>query len=479
MDKKKVVSSLAYKFIERLSVKGIAFAVGIILARLLAPEYFGILAILMVFINLSQTIVQSGFNTALVQSKNVTAKDYSTVFYICILLAAIMVLILNLFAPIISYFYNTQELILPLRVLSIVLVIGAFNSIQVVILQRSMRFKETMYCSLITTIFAGIAGIYMAYRGFGLWTLVWYNIIHTILSCITMAYYVRWFPKLEFSVNRMKDLFSYGWKMLISALLCSLYNDMRSLIIGKMFTTADLAYYNRGQQYPDIVANTLDNSIQSVMFPVMSKEQDNKKKFVAVLSRTVSIGTFIIVPLMFWMATISKPFVEMLLTDKWLPCVEYMQLLSIGFASIPMTSSCLVALKSTGRSDIYMKLEFVRRIIMLLVLLISVFIFKTVVAIAIGFVISSWIDVIVISIPIKRLLGYGIRQQLRNVWKTIIGSLILFVCCYSCLSLQLNNFTMITMQGVVAIIVYIACSKILKNEGYTYLIQMIRRSKND
>ena len=265
MDKKKVISSLVYKFIERLSVKGLGLAISIVLARMLAPEEFGQIAIMTVFINLSQVIVEGGFTTALIQRKDVTERDYSTVFFINIALAAVCFLALQICAPWISSYYQ-QDITLPLRIYAITVFFGAFNALQLARLQKRMQFRKMMITSLIATIISGIAGILGAYCGFGLWALILYHLMNSVMVCITVAFVEKWLPKFEFSLNRAKLLFSYGWKMFISSALCSLYADIRSLVIGKRFSSDDLGYYNRGQQFPQIISHTLDSFPQWLRF---------------------------------------------------------------------------------------------------------------------------------------------------------------------------------------------------------------------
>ena len=233
MNKGKVISSLVFKFVERLAVKGIGLVIGIILARLLAPELFGLVAIISVFINLAQTFVQSGLGTALVQNRTADEKDYSTVFYLSTGIAVLMIAVLFAIAPLVGRYYDNAALIWPLRVYSFSLLFGALNSVQNAKLQREMQFRVMMRCNLIATIISGAIGVAAAFLGAGLWALVIYYFSNQVIVAVCMLVAQRWYPKWMFSVKRAKELFGFGWKMLVSALLCSLYNDIRSLIIGK------------------------------------------------------------------------------------------------------------------------------------------------------------------------------------------------------------------------------------------------------
>lgn len=278
MDKVTVIKSLIYKFTERFSVKCIGLVISIIQARLLAPEVFGQLSLLLVFTDLSLTVVDGGLNSALVQSKEVKERDYSTVFIITLGLTAVMIVLLYFAAPLIAGYYQSPALIMPLRIYSLSMFFSAFNSIQVARMQREMRFREMMYCSLAATLTAGTLGIAMAYKGAGLWALVGYYFSHIAVTCIAMFCTDRWIPRGKFSKDSAKRLYGFGIKMLASSMITTIYNDIRPLIIGKKFSTADLGYYERGQRFSTTVSRNLDTAVQSVMFPVMAQAQDDKKQ---------------------------------------------------------------------------------------------------------------------------------------------------------------------------------------------------------
>ena len=472
MDNKKIISSLVYKFIERLGVKGLGLVISIVLARLLAPEEFGQIAIMNVFINLSQVIVDSGFTTALIQRKDITERDYSTVFFINLGLAFVCYLMLQIAAPWISGYYE-QDITKPLQIYAVTVFFNAFNALQLARMQKQMEFRKVMICSLIATVISGLAGVAAAYCQFGLWALVIYNILNNAIICITAAFAEKWLPKFEFSLHRAKILFSYGWKMFISAVLCSLYADIRSLVIGKKFSGNDLAYYNRGQQFPQVISHTLDSAIQSVMFPTMAAVQDEKKKLAGMLRSAETMGAYVILPVMFGLAAVSEPVVQLLLTDKWLPCVPYMQWLCIANAAVPMISSNLIAIKASGRSDIYMRLEMIRRVVMLVILMTTVVVFRSVEVIAISFCISNWLDAVISMVPAKKLVGYGIRAQFADLWKIILSSTAMFAAVLAMNLLPWHSGLLLVLQIVVGISLYLAMGFICNVEAQNTLINLI------
>ena len=472
MDKKKIISSLLYKFIERLSVKGLGLVISIVLARMLAPEEFGQIAIMNVFINLSQVIIEGGFTTALVQRKDVTEQDYSTVFFINIGLAIACFIVLQITAPLISAYYE-QDITKPLQVYAITLFFNAFSALQLARMQKRMEFRKTMVCSLIATIISGTVGIAAAYCNFGLWALVFYNMMNGIIMCITAAIAEKWLPKFEFSLRRAKMLFSYGWKMFVSAALCSLYGDIRSLVIGKKFSNNDLAYYNRGQQFPQVISHTLDSAIQAVMFPTMAVVQDETDKLTKMVRSSVTMGAYVIVPVMFGLAAVSEAVIQLLLTDKWLPCVPYMKWLCIANAAGPIVSSNLIAIKASGRSDIYMRLELIRRAVMLFILVTSIMCFQSVEAIAVGFCVSSWVDAIIIMPSVKRLMNYGIGEQFAGLWKTILAAVIMFGVVQCMNMLPWNSYILLPMQILTGVIVYLGLGYVLRIEAQTTLVKLV------
>ena len=479
MKEKKIGFSIVFKGAERFLVKFLGLVVSIVLARLLAPEKFGQVAIITVFINLCQVFVDSGLNSALVQNKKADSVDYSTVFYISLAVAAIMSAALILTAPIIGEYYENDAIVLPLRVYSLSLFVSAFSAVQNAKLQREMKFRTVLYTSLSATILSAAIGITLAALGAGIWALIVYYFAYTVFSSMAILIADRWVPTIEFSLSRAKELFSYGWKMLVSGLLCSLYADIRTLIIGKMFSEAQLGYYNRGQQLPTIISGTAETTINSVIFPAMSEKQSDSGAVKALAKQTVTIGCLLMIPLMVGLSIAAENIVSVLLTDKWLPAVPYMQIICIGSANIALVCGGLVSIKSIGRSDVYMKLELVRRIAMLAVLLVSVFAFKSVEAIAWGYAISSWIDVAIISVPVKRLIGYGLLEQLRDMWKTLAASLLMGAAVFAVGLISAPAWLLLLLQIVAGILSYIALCYVLKIDSFQQIankaLQIIKK----
>ena len=464
MNQKKVVSSLAIRFFERFAAKAIGLVISILLARLLEPDVFGLLALIMVFVNLANTFVQSGFGTALVQNKTTKEDDYSTVFFVQLTIAAFFTALIFFAAPAIAQYYGKDELMWPLRVLSFTVLFSAFNSIQVAKLQREMRFKQMMYCNLISTVISGTIGVISAYRGAGLWALVIYNSSYTVMSSMIMLFIAKWHPRLVFSLGRARVFFSFGWKILISGLLCSLYYDIRAIIIGRRYSTVDLAYYNKGQQYPELIERTIDEVIQSVMLPVMSQAQDSKEELEKILLRAVSISAFGVVPAMFGLAAVAKTMIPMLLTEKWMACIPFLTVFCLGSLAGPFQAPNLILIKAMGRSDIYMKVEVIRRIILVSILLLTVLVFDSPMAIAAGFSVGFWLDTSIAVLAVKKLTGVSCLKQVLQTWKSFVAGAIMFAAVYPMNLLGIHSLARLILQIAVGVLVYFLVLLILKNE---------------
>lgn len=479
ISKFKVLSSLFWKLLERGGTQGIQFIVQIVLARLLVPADYGIIALLTVFIAVSQVFVQSGFNTALIQKKDTDELDFSSVFYLSLLVASLLYAILFFTAPFIAIFYGKSQLVSVLRVLSIVLFFGAFNSIQNAVVSRRFQFKKLFFSSTGALLISGTVGIYMAYAGYGVWALVGQQIVNQLSVTVILWFTVKWRPKLIFSFMRVKGLFSFGWKLLASSLIDTLYMNLRNLVIGKLYKPEMLGFYNRGDQFPSIIVTNIDGSIQSVMLPALSTQQDNKKRVKDMVRRAIVTSSFIIFPVMAVLVVISKSLVEILLTDKWLSCVPFLQISCLTYALWPIHTANLQAINAIGRSDIFLKLEIIKKLVGLTILIISVF--YGIYAIALGGVMIGIISTVINAWPNKKLLNYSIKEQCLDILPSFILSLIMGLAVYSINFIGFYTWVALILQVVCGIILYIASARIFKLECFTYLsgtCKEIIKSKN-
>jgi len=470
-----IIKSLIYKFIERCGHQGIAFIVQIILARILDPSDYGVLTLLTIFITISQVFVQSGFNTALIQRKDVTEKDYSSVFYLSLGIAVFLYGVLFIASPFIADFYEMPQLKQVLRVLALILIPGAFNSIQNAKIAREMQFKKLMYCTIGAVIISGIVGIVMASMGFGVWALVGQQLSNQISICFLMLLVVKWRPMRVFEIERIKVLFSFGWKLLCSGLIDAIYNELRSLVIGKKYNESTLGYYNRGKQFPQLIINNINGAIQSVMLPALSKEQDNKERMKSMMRRSIVTSSFIIFPIVMGLAVVAEPLISVVLTDKWLPCVPYLRVYCFTFAFSPIHTANLQALNAMGCSDKFLKLEVIKKSYGLIVLLISVLCFNSPLAIAIGGAFSTLISCFVNAFPNKKLLNYSYFEQMKDILPSFLVTIVMGAIVYCVTFLNLPSLLTLILQIIVGMIVYPLIARMFKLECFEYLLKNIKK----
>lgn len=471
-ERTKIISSLFWKLMERGGTQGVQFVVQIILARLISPEEFGILALVMVFINLAQVFVQSGFNTALIQKKDADTLDFSSIFYLSLLIAGFFYLIMYTVAPVIADFYDSPELISVLRVLSLILFTGAFNSIQNAYVSKKLLFKKLFRSSIGATIISGVLGIIAAYQGAGIWALVIQQLANQLSVTIIMWFTVKWRPHLMFSFTRVKTLLSFSWKLLASSLLDVLYMDLRTLIIGRIYTASTLGYYNRGQQFPRLIVNNVNGSIQAVMLPALSVYQDDKERMKSFVRRSIVTSSFLIFPMMIGMAVIAEPLVTLVLTETWLPAVPFLQIFSLSYMLMPIHTANLQAINAMGRSDIFLKLEVIKKVLGLIVLAISLPF--GVYAIALGQLLSGIISSFINAYPNKILLNYGYTEQVSDVLPSLALSAIMGIVVYAFNLLKIAIWRKLLIQVFIGTVVYILIAYLFKNESLFYLLNIMR-----
>lgn len=469
-----ITNGFIWKFVERLSVQGSQFIIQIILARLLSPEHYGALAIMMIFVNLANVIIQNGFNTALVQNKDVTELDFSSVFWIVLYISIFLYTGLYITIPYVSESYNMPYLEYPFKVLCLMLIPGALNSVQLAILRRSMDFKKEFMSNLTSIVVSGMVGITLAYLGYGLWALVIQVLLNTIVSCITMWKVVGWRPRLVFSKQRVKILFSYGYKLVLAGLLDTFSNNLSGLIIGAKYNASALGFFSRGSQFPSAVMGAINTTVQSVMLPVLSALQDDRERVKLLMRKSIILSCYLVFPMMAGLAGIAKLLVQILLTDKWLQCVPYMQIFCFIYAFWPVHSCNLQAINAMGRSDIFLRLEVLKKIITWINLGIAVFYFDTPIAIAAIGILSTILCSFVNCSPNKYLLKYSFAEQMKDIISYFLLSLSMFVLlnvASNVLEVTVSNLVMLIAGGV---LYYLLGSITLKLEAYSLILNKIR-----
>lgn len=472
-----ILRSLIWKFLERAGTRLIQVIVQVILARLLMPKDFGLVAIMMVFINLANVFVQSGFNTALIQNKHVTDIDYSSIFYLSLAFSGILYILLFTFAPLIAVFYKMRNLVAVLRVLAIILFFGAINSIQNAVIARNFMFKQLFFSSLGAIIGSGIIGILLAYSGYGVWALVWQQISNQMFICVIMWFTVMWRPKLLFSLNRVRSLLSFGWKLLLSTLLNTLYLEMRTLVIGKEFSPQELGYYNRGGLFPMVVVSNIDGSLQSVMLPAYSNEQDDPSRVKCLVRKTITMSTFLTFPCLAGLIAMADPLVRLLLTEKWLPCVPFLRIACLSYALVPIHTANLDSINAMGHSEIFLRLEIIKKIVGVTFIAIAVFYFKTAIAVAWSGVIFALFNSFINASPNKRLLKYGYIEQINDLMPSLYISIVMGFIVYIISYIHLNLYIQLILQILSGVVIYCYIAYLFKFKAFNYLLTILHNKK--
>lgn len=465
--KEKTISNLIWRFAERCGAQGVSFIVSIILARLLAPEDYGVISLVTVFTAILQVFVDSGLGNALIQKKDADDLDFSTVFYCNIVFCAVLYALLFICAPFIAMFYNNLALTSVIRVLGLTIIISGVKGVQQAYVSRHMIFKRFFFATLGGTVGAACIGIFMAYHGFGVWALVVQQLFNATVDTIILWITVKWRPKLIFSFERLKGLFSYGWKLLVSSLVNTIYNDVRQLIIGKVYSSADLAYYNRGKQFPNLIVENINTSIDSVLLPVMSDVQNDREKLKIMTRRSIMVSSYIMWPMMFGLMATGKNIVHILLTDKWLMCLPFLYIFCFVYGMQPIHTANLNAIKAIGRSDLFLKMEIIKKSVGIAIILVTMNI--SVLAIGLGSVFYTLFASIVNAYPNKKLLRYSYFEQMKDILPSSILAAIMAIVIYFIPLNSLNSVLQLIIQIVVGIVVYIVGSILLKLESYIFV----------
>jgi len=469
---KNVISNLIWRFAERCGAQLVTFIVSVVLARILAPEDYGQIALITVFTTIMQVFVDSGLGTALIQKKDADDLDFSSVFYFNFALCLILYAVMFVAAPFIAGFYDDNTLIPIIRVISLTIVISGVKGIQQSYVSRNMLFKKFFYSTLGGTIFSAFIGIALAYAGFGVWAIVAQQLSNTTIDTLILWLTVKWRPKKMFSWRRLKGLLSFGWKMLASALLDTFYNNIRSLVIGKMYSSSDLAYYDQGKKFPNVIVSNINVSIDSVLLPTMASAQDDKLRVKSMMRRAIKTSTYNMAPLMMGLAFCTEPIVRLVLTDKWLPCVPFLRIFCITYMFYPIHTTNLNAIKAMGRSDLFLKLEIAKKIVGMILLLSTMWF--GVMAMAYSLLVSSVLSQIINSWPNRKLLDYGYLEQLKDILPGIILAVFMGFCVNLVSLLDLSNIVTLLIQIPLGAVIYIVSSALLHLESFKYLIDMIR-----
>ena len=474
----KISTGLAWSYGERILAQAVSFVVSIVLARIISPDEFGLIAMVMIFIDICNVFVTSGLGSGLIQKKDVDEIDFSTVFWVSLGLGLIIYAIVYALSPTIEGFFHYQNMAAVLRVMGLRLILASINTIQHAYVSRKMIFKKFFFATLFGTVVSAVVGIVMAVKGYGVWAIVGQYLTNTTIDTIFLTFTLDWHPKFILQWERIGYFIRYGWKVLTAALIDNIYTNLRSFIIGKRYTSADLAYYNKGIQFPSIIVTNINSSIIRVMFPALSVEQDDKNKMREMVKRSVQISAFLLCPLLVGLMVISKPLITILLTEKWIDCIPYIYVFSLTYLFMPIHAINEQAIKATGHSEITLKVEITKKVVGVVLIILSIVFYDKAITLALSFLAYSLVALVINSLPGKKLYHYGTIEQIRDVLSPLSLSLIMGSIVYPIQLLVYQPALVILLQVIIGIMVYIGLSRLTKNSSYDYLMRYVQDKMN-
>lgn len=456
----KLLHGVAWNFTEKILVKAVSFVISIILARLLAPSDYGLTGMLAVFLSVSSVFIEGGLAKALIQRQDCQDIDYSTAFVTNVSMSLVIYVVLFFAAPLIADFYDEPLLVSLTRAMALTIVLGSFNIVQRAKLMANVDFKSLAQINVLSIIVTGAIGITMAYLGYGVWALVGQAIGSTLFLIFIFPFYSKWKPSLRFSKESFSRLFGFGSKLMITGVYSVIFNNIATICIGKAYKSQQLGYYTRASQFPDLISFTVNDVLGTVTFPVLSELQNNKDRLVAVYRKSLLATALVIFPVMVLCALLAYPLVLILLTEKWVPCVVLMQWLCLARIFTPLSALNMNILNAVGRSDLFMKLDFSKAPLTIIILAITIPI--SVEAIVIGSFVDSFLCFFINAYLPGRMFGYGAWQQLKD-WKYIILSILLMsVAVYLFMLVVQNVWLQLFIGGTIGIVVYSACCYFFK-----------------
>lgn len=457
---------------EKIAVQGFSFVLSIILARLLTPHDYGIIGMIIIFLAFSNVFVDSGFSRALIQKQDRTEDDFSTTFIFNIVVSCLLYAILFFASPAIADFYETPELVELQRVFFIVIILNSLTVVQSAKLQIIVDFKSIALINAVSTIFSGGIAIYMAYKGAGAWALVWQSIIKSSISVICFWRMGKWVPKTGFSRTSFKKLFGFGSKLLACGLLSTTVTNIYNLIIGKIYNPATLGFYTKAQQFPELTVGTLGSVLNNVTFPLMATLQNNSEDLISTFRRLIKLSALVSFPAMVGLAVLSDDVIMVLLGEKWMPAANLLFWLALSYIFTPFSALNLNLLNAIGRSDLFMRIDFLKVPIIFATMAITFPI--SLKAVVIGKAVTAFIYFYMNTFMVKRLYGFGAFKQLVCCWKCIVATIIMFLSVFGVIHLIENSLARFVLGVFWGVTIYVVVLLTLKEEDFFILLEKVK-----
>ncbi len=467
-------NAYVWKYFERLGTQLVQFVLQIILARLLMPSDYGLVAIISIFILIAEVLVQSGLNAALIQKKNVDTLDINTVFWFSFILSLVLYTIIFLFSPMLSIFFNEPLLNILLKILSIKLILGVYTTIQNTIIAKELLFKVSFKASIFSTIISGSIALFLALNGFGVWTLIIQQLIYQLIIAVILSFFIRWLPKIQFSWMRLRALLSYSGNILVANMLSITSEQIYGLSIGKMYSNTLLGFYQRGQQFPQAIVNSLNGTINTAVHPYMSKEQDDSLRITEMLKKIITNVSIILFPAMIGLFSISRNLVIILLTEKWIQSIRFLQYESIYYMFIPFLAITIQTNRALGNSKFSLAIEMAKSVFIVVSILFSIFL-------GLDFLLISRIGIVVLLLFVtikfnSKLLGYSFRDFARDTIKPVIASLFMSVAIYLINFININTYLLCFIQIIIGVVIYFSILILFKSEPLISIFKKLKRN---
>ena len=459
--------------------QGVTLIVSIILARLLAPSDYGTVAIVTIFTTLGITFVTAGFGAALVQMQNPEKEDYDTAFSLNLMIAVVLYALLFFIAPVIADFYDTPELTKVLRIMSLILPISAFSTIKYSYLQKQFKFKKYALVNLAGAIVSGIIGVVMAYLSFGVYALVAQSLSKYLIDMIALFIVCPMKNRFYFSKQRCKTMFPFASKVFFSSFVMNIEADVRGLVIGKKYTSSDLAYYNKAATFPRMIVMNTNGAVSRVLFPTIADIQNDKEKTLKVIRKSVVMQSFLIVPIIVGLMAVSRSFIITLLTEKWAPAIPFMYLICITYLMMPYENTCKEALLGIGKSGtVFMDMLITKSVSLATIILALVFT-NSVHLVAVGGIVATVVSLVLYSNQMKKNFGYSLKNQFNDLFSAYACSLVMGVAVFALNYLYLAPWLTLIIQIPLGILIYIVLAKVFRLKAMKSVIEMIKRRKNN
>lgn len=472
--KKSAFGGMIWKFAERVCAQLVAMVVSIILARMLMPEDYAPVAIVAIFFSFCYLFISGGLSTALTQKKNVEPEDYSTVLFASLTLATVLYVLVFLLAPFLARVYKNAQLIPLFRVMALSFFINAFKSVYSSYTYATLQFKKFFLSTIVGTVISAFVGIGLAMKGFGVWALVAQDMTNATLDTLILYLSTRLKIVRVFSFERLKSLLQFGWKMFVSSVISLAYDQVNPLIIGLRFKAADLSYYNKGNSFPSLINNTLGDTMSAVLFPVMAKVQDSKEDILNITRRYVKVASYVIFPVMVGLFSVADSFIELLLTDKWLPAVPFVQIYCISYMFNLLQVGNLQAIKAIGRSDVILKLEVLKKSIYIFVIASFVFLSPNAEIMAFNVNVCAMVGVTMNTLASRKLIAYYYRYQFVDFLPNLVSSVVMGVLVSLIGKLALPLILLLPLQVFAGAVIYVGISLVTGNENFYYLLDIIK-----